>query len=135
MKDKFAKFLVALFLIFTMVGCTVSTKVSLFYSVGTGDSVKVELDTSDGYKLSNVGDSFEVHKDDTVVATSMFLISDGTEMYTQTAIDNGGIEYDGGYTFELEGSKFFVKKLSDKTGIIIDYKDDDVLSRLTFTVQ
>lgn len=135
MKDKFAKFLMLVFVLLCVAGCTVTTKQSLSYSVGTGDDVTVELNTTGGYSLKNAGESFEIYKDDASVATSMFLIPDGTAAYMQAAQENGGIEAEGGYTFEIEGSKFFVKELSAQTGILVQYSDDEVVSRLSYTVK
>lgn len=136
MKDKFAKLLLVMFVILTVAGCSFSTRVSLTYNVATGDAIKVELDTTDGYKLSNVDNSFEVlNKDGDTVATSMFLLAEGTELYMQSAMENGAIEGAGGYLFEMEGSKFFLKKLTDNTGIIIDYDDDAVIEKLSFSVE
>jgi len=59
-----------LFLILT--SCTTSTSLSYTFNVDTGDSIKLELDTSDGYGIS-AQSPFDISEDDEILSTGKFI--------------------------------------------------------------
>ncbi len=66
-------------------GCgSVSKSVSYTYSVDTGDSVKITLDTSDGYSMDS-GLPFEISVDGEVVGQGTFIEADTYQDYVDAA--------------------------------------------------
>lgn len=64
---------------FALTGC--STNMSYTYKVGTGDEVKVTLDTSEGLVLENEDSGFSVTKDDDTILQGIFVDEDTYEVY------------------------------------------------------
>lgn len=74
-----------------LTGC--STSVSYTYKVGTGDNVKVVLDTSDGLKLENDDDGFSVTDgDDETILQAIFIDEDTYDLYVEMVKNTGGAE-------------------------------------------
>ncbi|MDE6531496.1 MAG: hypothetical protein K2K96_12115 [Lachnospiraceae bacterium] len=77
-----------------LTGCT--TSMSYSYKVGTGDNVKVELDTSDGLMLENgleSGDEgFRVTEDDETILQGVFVDEDTYDLYMEIVKYADGVE-------------------------------------------
>ncbi len=58
---------------FLLAACSFSTSMSYTFTVSTGDEIKISLDTSDGYRLTEEDSTFSVEKDDEVVLQGIFL--------------------------------------------------------------
>lgn len=106
----------AILLLVALTAC--STSLSLTFNVDTGDSIKVELDTTGGYSLKANGATFEVYEGDTLLTTGIFLTREMLEPYLAVSEDtqeitilekkDNGIFYHAGnewnYVFQVEGS-------------------------------
>lgn len=73
-----------------LTGC--STSMSYTYKVGTGDNVKVVLDTSDGLKLEDDDDGFSVTEDDETILQGIFIDEDTYDLYVELVKIADGIE-------------------------------------------
>lgn len=128
-----------------LVGCSAHSNVSYTFNVETGDSIKVELDTSDSdYKLRADGSRFIVNEGDNDIITGIFLT---TEMYAQyeTAINETGtvLESDGYIFYEYDGEAGTERNIllmvpDSETGVIMGSREDEetvreVYSRLSLT--
>lgn len=71
--------LVTVLLLFALVSCTSS--LSLTFTVETGDSIEVTLDSSTGYLMKANGATFEIYKGDTLTTKGIFLNGDMMEPY------------------------------------------------------
>lgn len=132
-------------LIFTLTGCT--TTMSFTYNVSTGDKIKVQLDTSDGYKISSEL-PFKISKDDDILSQGTFLTADGYNQYIETIsssntskiIDSGtkdGIEYTF-YSYNSTEFNYIIKITGSNTGILIGNEKsqasaEECFRRLTFS--
>lgn len=133
-----------------LTGCT--TSMSYTYSVGTGDNVKVVLDTSDGLKLENDDDGFSVTEDDETILQGIFIDEDTYDFYLEMVKNANGsenIEEDSanGLTwlfYEFDGnagkeSNYIVWIDGSDTGIIMGSLEGSraakkAFNSLTFTV-
>ena len=70
--------------LFALIGCTTSK--SFTYNVSTGDMIKVELDTSDGYDIAS-DLPFTISKDDKTLSQGDFITLDGYKQYME-AVDS-----------------------------------------------
>ena len=151
---KLKKYLKLLFLTlvvcFALVGCT--TNVAYTFNVETGDNVKVELDTSSGYSLSQSDGTFSVSKDNDVLSQGMFITEDGYNYYYEIVTSSGSIsntestklsnmDYTYYETTNESGDteyNYLIWLNNSKTGIILgSLKGDtakDIFSHLTFTI-
>lgn len=113
-----------------LTGC--STSISYTYDVGTGDTVKVTLDTSEGLMLENEDDGFSVTEDDETILQGIFIDEDTYDYYVEMVkIADGpeNIEEDSanGLTwvfYEFDGqagmeSNFIVWIDGSDTGVLI----------------
>lgn len=75
---------------FVLTGC--STSMSFTYEVGTGDTVKVELDTSEGFLLEDNGGSFAVTEDDETILQGVFITEDDYDFYMEMVEVADGVE-------------------------------------------
>lgn len=66
-----------IFFVFTLSGC--ETSVSLTFQIENGDKIKVTLDTTDGYKLSEEQGKIYIKKDDKMILGGYFLTEQGYE--------------------------------------------------------
>lgn len=79
---------------FLLIGCSgVSAKTSISYtfSVETGDSVKITLDTSDGYSMTS-DLPFAISKDDETLSQGTFITADTYYMYVDAVNTQENIE-------------------------------------------
>ena len=88
---KFLKCLATIFisaLVFT--GCTKT--LSYTFNVSTGDEIKVSLEESDGYTLTNKSDTegvdFTIKKDDEVISEAVFATEEDYEYYAEGVEDS-----------------------------------------------
>lgn len=73
-----------------LTGC--SSSMSYTYNVGTGDSVKVELDTSEGLKLESEDEGFSVTEDDETILQGIFIDEDTYDFYVEMMKNADGPE-------------------------------------------
>lgn len=73
-----------------LTGC--STSISYTYEVGTGDTVKLVLDTSDGLMLENEDDIFIVTEDDETILQGSFIDEDTYDYYMEMVKIADGVE-------------------------------------------
>ncbi|MDE6712454.1 MAG: hypothetical protein K2K20_01805 [Lachnospiraceae bacterium] len=73
-----------------LTGC--STSISYTYEVGTGDTVKLALDTSDGLMLENEDDIFIVTEDDETILQGSFIDEDTYDYYMEMVKIADGVE-------------------------------------------
>lgn len=64
-----------------MTGCDVTTSKALTFNIKNGDKIKVQLDTTDGYALTNEEGIFKVEKDDETIMHGIFLTEEMYENY------------------------------------------------------
>lgn len=81
------KIFVILLSVMVISGCNAHTSKSYTYNVETGDKIKVELDTTNGYDLVDNEGKFKVKKDDKVISQAMFLTSEGYASLTNAVFD------------------------------------------------
>lgn len=130
----------------TLIGCTTSK--AFTYNVSTGDSIKVELDTSDGYDLTS-DLPFTISKDGKTLSQGSFITLDGYKQYLD-AVDGDdkaqiiesdsrfGVTYTF-YSYDDSEFNYIIKVDGSKTGIILgnpNSKDEakECFERLTFSV-
>lgn len=128
--------------------CSFETSKSFTFSVETGDNIKVELRTSDGYDMdSNV--PFTVTKDGEDVARGTFLYGSSYEEYRTayestedaTLLDEGEKDGNSYYAYSLpEEIDYFVYVADSDTVVVIasingDEAAADVFNALTFTCE
>jgi len=145
MKRKLRLFLLAIVAIFLVTGCTTSK--SFTYTVTTGDKIKVELNTTDGYDISsNV--PFEISKDGETLSQGTFITLDGYEQYLEAVrsdsnakvIDNGnknGATYMF-YSYNNSEFNYIIKVNGSNTGILLGNPNsqaeaEEIFSLLTFS--
>lgn len=56
-----------------LAGCSMKTSQSLSFAVETGDTIRIELDTTDGYSLKAADSAFEVFCGEERIAKGIFL--------------------------------------------------------------
>ena len=126
MKKVFKVFSITCFMVLLLTGCT--THKSYTYSVATGDSIKVELDTSDGYDLSS-NLPFTISKDDKILSQGTFIQGSYYDQYVNVAktdplakvIDTGSdsnIEYVF-YSYNDSEWNYVVKVKNSNTALLI----------------
>lgn len=134
-----------------LTGC--SKSVSYSFSVETGDTIKVTLDATSGYSLSQSDGMFSVSADDEVVSQGMFITEDGYNYYYDIITSSGGVSNiettklaDMTYTYyETESQaggiehNFLIWLNNSKTGIVLGSLSDsekakDVFNCLTFAI-
>jgi len=113
---------------FLITGCTTSKAYT--FNVETGDSIKVELDTSDGHDIDSKV-PFTVTKDDKTISQGSFITIDGYNGYIASAksdldvtiIDEGtkdGVDY---ILYKYEGNEpdynYIIKVNNSKTGLML----------------
>lgn len=145
MKRKLRLFLLAIVAIFLVTGCTTSK--SFTYTVTTGDKIKVELNTTDGYDISsNV--PFAISKDGETLSQGTFITLDGYEQYLEAVrsdsnakiIDNGnknGATYMF-YSYNNSEFNYIIKVNGSQTGILLGNPNsqteaEEVFNLLTFS--
>lgn len=81
------------------------TSMSYTFNIETGDSVKVKLNTTDGYKLSQEGGRFFVSKDDTTILQGIFLLGEAYPAYEEAVKTDATIleSDDDFYFYTIDG--------------------------------
>ncbi len=69
-------------MVFALTGCQTSTSKSYTFSVETGDSIKVSLNTADGYDITSEL-PFVVSCDGNTLSQGTFIVADGFELYKE----------------------------------------------------
>lgn len=130
----------------TLAGCTTSK--SFTYNVSTGDVIKVELDTSDGYDLTSEL-PFTISKDDKMLSQGSFITLDGYNQYLD-AVDGDdkaeviasdsrdGITYTF-YSYDNSEFNYIIRVDGSKTGILLGNPNskaeaEECFERLTFSL-
>lgn len=128
-----------------LTGCSSNSSMAYTFNVETGDSIKVELDTSDSdYKLKADGSRFIVNEEDTDVITGIFLTADMYDQYESAISETGTIlESDGYILYEYAGESGTERNIllmvpDSETGIIMGSLADeetvrDIYGRLSLT--
>ena len=146
MKKIFKTILLMGVMLVTLAGCTTSK--SFTYNVSTGDAIKVELDTSDGYDLTS-DLPFTISKDDKILSQGSFITLDGYKQYL-AAVDGddkaeiiesdsrGGITYTF-YSYNDSEFNYIIKVDGSKTGILLGNPNSkaeakECFERLTFSL-
>lgn len=145
MKKILNSLVIATLLVLTMTGCTV--KKSFTYSVETGDKIKVELKTNDGYNLDSTL-PFTITKDGETLSQGTFTTIDMYNQYVSsidsnslaTLLDQGsknGVEY---IFYEYNDSEFnyIIKINNSNTAVILGNpiskeSAEECFNRLTFS--
>lgn len=132
-----------------LTGCT--TTKSATYTVETGDSIKITLDTSDGYDM-DMDSPFTITKDKETISSGMFITLDEYEQFldaveqdadatiisekTENGIDYLYYQYngDGDYT----EYNYIIKINDSNTGVLLgnivsQESAEECFKRLTFT--
>lgn len=78
MKNKILTVLITVMVMVWFTGC--NTSLSYTYKVSTGDNVKIELDTTDGYSITSKV-PFEISKDGDVLSNGTFIDSKQYDSY------------------------------------------------------
>lgn len=119
-----------------LTGCT--SHISYTFNVSTGDAIKVKLDTSDGYDLSQEDGQFYVKEDGELLVTGIFTTEEYWDYYTENIPlsedcevikednlcgDNDGLVY----TVEDETNAIFHVDDSDTYVMLGSVADSDVV--------
>lgn len=137
------KVLLLLF-VFFIVGCSFHSSKSYTFNIETGDSIKVTLETGDGYDLKQKNGSFSITKDDQVISQGVFLKEDTKNdfysklnQFEKYSFDNGKYIY-----YETDGEagieyNYFIILDNSKAGIVVASlegreKAQDTFERLSF---
>ena len=81
----------AVLLLAMLPGCHFTSSKSYTFSVETGDSIKVTLDTSDGYALSQENGMFSVSSGEETILQGIFLLEETYEQYMELSETADGI--------------------------------------------
>lgn len=130
----------------TVTGCT--TTKSYTYDVTTGDSIKVELNTSDGHDITSTL-PFTISKDEKTLSQGTFITIDGYNQYLNAVngdakakiIDSGskdGITYTF-YSYNDSEFNYIIKIDGSKTGILLGNPNSqaeaqECFDRLNFSI-
>lgn len=145
MKNKIMLGLVSIFAII-LVGCA-STYKAYIYEVGTGDKIKIKLDTSDEYDIASEI-PFTISKDGSTLSQGTFITLDGYDQYidvvnkdtNSTILDSGnknGVEYIF-YSYNNSEYNYIIKINNSNTGVILanavsKESAEECFNRLTFS--
>ena len=112
-------------MMFAAYGCgSATTSKAYTFSVETGDEIKIELDTSDGHKLSQEDGTFTVSKDDKDVLNGLFLTEEMKDYYVGIVTESEDIDVlsEGDVFTWLNGDEY-VKLITlegtDKTYVVV----------------
>lgn len=136
----------ALISVFAITGCTTSK--SYTFDVSTGDKIKVELQTNDGYDISS-NLPFEISKDGNILSQGTFITIDGYNQYVDIANDtsSGATVLDEGnkngvtytfYSYNNEEFNYIIKVDNSNTGVLLgndvsEQSAKEVFEKLTFS--
>jgi hypothetical protein len=144
---KIASILSIIFVLVLLTGCTTSK--SYTYNVETGDKVKIELNTTNGYDLTSKL-PFTIYKGDNTLSQGTFITMDGYNQYIDVVnrdpdskiLDNGnknGITYTF-YSYKNEEFNYIIKINNSNTGLLLGNPNsrkeaEEVFDRLTFSIE
>ncbi len=129
--------------------CSTHSSKAYTFKVNTGESVKIELDTSDGYDISS-DVPFSISKDGITLGQGTFIKGEAYEQYVKTVKENknaklldSGTNDGNKYIFwSYNGSEYDYAVLlpGGKTGIIIGNAVSEesarkCFERLSFTIE
>lgn len=77
--------------VFFLSGCSGSSEQSILFSVGTGDNIRVTLDTSDGLVLKQTESGYAVTSEGTEVIQSFFVEEAAYEQYVSAVREQAGV--------------------------------------------
>lgn len=128
-------------LVLTLTGCT--TTKSYTFDVETGDSIKVELNASDGYDIS-ADLPFTISKDDKTLSQGTFVTIDGYNQYLDAVnndtnskiLDSGtkdGITYTF-YSYNNSEYNYIIKVDGSNTGILLGNPNSQVEAETVFNL-
>lgn len=149
--DKVKKVLSSLVIVITLIlcltGCT--TTKSYTFNVETGDSIKVKLNTSDGYDISS-DLPFAISKDGATLSQGTFITIAGYNQYINTVnndanskvLDSGsknGVTYVF-YSYNNSEYNYIIKVDGSNTGILLgnpnsQVEAETIFNLLTFSVE
>lgn len=134
-------------LVLTLTGCT--TTKSYTFDVETGDSIKVKLNTSDGYDISS-NLPFTISKDGETLSQGTFITMAGYNQYINTVnsdanskvLDSGsknGVTYTF-YSYNNSEYNYIIKVDGSNTGILLgnpnsQVEAETIFNLLTFSVE
>ena len=103
--------IVALVCVMMLPGCSTQTNKSVTYKVDTGDSVKITVNTKEGYDIT-MDVPFSVTKDDTAVITGTFIYAEYYDVYhevvneepTAVLLDEGSRDGNDYFFYSVEGN-------------------------------
>lgn len=72
-------------------GCDTSKTMSFTFTVGTGDVIKVTLDTSDGFLLSQADSGYVVTKDGDNILQAVFVDQESYQQYMDAVTTQEGV--------------------------------------------
>lgn len=142
-------FLAAAAMVFALTGCQTSTSKSYTFSVETGDSIKVSLNTADGYDITSEL-PFVVSCDGNTLSQGTFIVADGFELYKEmingdesaVILDSGSKDGNEYIFWSYNDSEFdYVILVNDSgTGILLgnnvsEESAKECFERLTFSVE
>ena len=146
MKKIIISFLIIGLILISLSACTSSK--SFTFDVETGDKIKVELNTSDGYDLSS-NIPFEIRKDDKVLSQGTFIkldyydyyidvINEDPDSYLIDSGSNNNIEYVF-YSYNNSEYNYVIKIKNSNTGILLGnnhskQEAEKCFSLLTFSI-
>lgn len=132
---------------FTLTGC--NTTKSYTFDVETGDKIKIELNTTDGYDLSS-SLPFTVSKDGSVLSQGTFITLDGYDSYvdmvnndtSSTVLDSGsmnGVTYTF-YSYNDTEFNYIIKIDGSNTALLLGNANSQneaqtVFELLTFSTE
>ena len=147
MKKVFMSLAIIGVMLLTLTGCTKSK--SYTFTVETGDKIKIQLNTTDGYDLSS-DLPFKISKDGNTLSQGTFITIDGYNQYIEAVNSDSNAKIldsktkDGiSYTFySYNDSEFnYVIKINDSnTGILLGNPNsqeeaEKCFELLTFTLE
>lgn len=119
---KMKAFIALLMTAVCLAGCT--SYMSYTFKVSTGDEIKVKLDVSDGYELSQKDGQFYVEEDGELLLTGIFTTEEYWDYYTENIPVAEGCKVikEGKISGENEGIIYTVE---DETNAILHVEDSD----------
>lgn len=148
-KKRVPIFLAVAAAVLLMTGCKANTSKSYTYSVETGDSIKVTLDTSDKYDITSEL-PFAVSHEGTTLSQGTFITAEGYEMYADAiGEDESAVILDTGskdgntyifWSYNDTEYDYAVMIQDSNTGILIgnnvsEESARECFERLTFSIE
>ncbi len=131
-----------------LAGCNVRTSMAYTFSVDNGDSIKISLDTSDGYKLTSDA-RFDITRDGETISRGVFIYSAAYVDYANVARTGENVRFldsgtkDGNnyvfWCYDNREYNYAILIKDSQTGIILsnitsEESARECFHRLTFSV-